>query len=86
MWFTDPTYGIETDFQGSKAPADSRPAVFCAGDGVHGHAPDGTPLGCIHAPATVSNLCFGRELARLFLCAAPTLLAIEINMRGMALV
>lgn len=170
VWFTDPTYGIETDFEGTKAPSENAPAVYridpgggdpvamithlpgpnglafspdarwlyvtetgdqfaahpqrsvrrfavsagsigeeteftvvspgyadgmaideagnlwlSAGDGVHCHAPDGTLLGRIHTPATVSNLCFGgHKLARLFLCASHRLLAIDINMRGLA--
>jgi gluconolactonase len=54
-----------------------------AGDGVHCIAPDGTLLGKIKVPCTVSNLCFGdRHLSRLFLCAAQTLYAIWINRRG----
>ena len=173
VWFTDPTYGIETDFEGTKAASENAPAVYridasggdpvamishlpgpnglafspdarrlyvsetgdqfaaqprrslrcfaigddgaigketefptvapgycdgmvidaaghlwlSAGDGVHCHAPDGTLLGRIHTPATVANLCFGgRELARLFLCAGHSLLAIDVNTRGLALV
>jgi len=179
VWFTDPTYGIETDFEGTKAPSENAPAVYridasggiarggvgpvamitslpgpnglafspderrlyvgetgdqfaahpersvrcfaiapngsigeesqftvvspgycdgmavdeagnlwlSAGDGVHCHAPDGTLLGCIHTPATVANLCFGGyKLARLFLCASHSLMAIDINMRGLALI
>jgi gluconolactonase len=170
IWFTDPTYGIETDFEGTKAPSENAPAVYridanggdpvatithlpgpnglafspderwlyvtetgdqfaaqprrsvrryaiaddgsigaesefavvlpgyadgmaldeagnlwlSAGDGVHCHAPDGTLLGRIHTTAAVANLCFGgHKLARLFLCASHSLLAIDINMRGL---
>jgi gluconolactonase len=173
VWFTDPTYGIETDFEGTKARSENAPAVYrldprtgelvaaitglagpnglafspderqlyvsdsgdqfaaqpqrsvlcfavsaagtvgvpssfavvtpgyadgmavdeagnvwlSAGDGVHCHAPDGTLLGCIHTAAPVANLCFGgRARARLFLCAAHSLLAIHVNVRGLALV
>jgi gluconolactonase len=54
-----------------------------AGDGVHCIAPDGTLLGRIRVPATVSNLCFGgRHLSRLFICAGDTLYAIHTNTRG----
>jgi len=53
------------------------------GDGVHCIAPDGTLLGRIKLPSTVSNLCFGdRHCSRLFLCASQTLYAIWINRRG----
>ncbi len=54
-----------------------------AGDGVHCLAPDGTLLGKITVPCTVSNLTFGdRHYSRLFLCASQTLYAIWVNRRG----
>jgi gluconolactonase len=56
-----------------------------AGDGVHCIAPDGTLLGRIKVPFTVSNLTFGgRNRARLFICASHTLFAIYTNQRGAA--
>ena len=54
-----------------------------AQDGVHCIAPDGTPLGRIAVPCTVSNLAFGgRNRSRLFICASHTLFAIYTNVRG----
>ena len=54
-----------------------------AADGVHCIAPDGTKLGRIKAPFTVSNLAFGgRDRSRLFICASHTLFAIYTNQRG----
>jgi gluconolactonase len=54
-----------------------------AGDGVHCIARDGTLLGKIKVPATVSNFCFGdRHYSRLFLCASQALYAIWVNRRG----
>jgi gluconolactonase len=54
-----------------------------AADGVHCIAPDGTKLGCIKVPFTVSNLTFGgRNRSRLFICASHTLFAIYTNRRG----
>jgi gluconolactonase len=54
-----------------------------AADGVHCIAPDGTKLGLIHVPFTVSNLTFGgRNRSRLFICASHTLFAIYTNQRG----
>lgn len=54
-----------------------------AGDGVHCIAPDGTLLGRIKVPFTVSNLTFGgRNRSRLFICASHTLFAIYTNQRG----
>jgi gluconolactonase len=54
-----------------------------AGDGVHCIAPDGTLLGKIKVPFTVSNLTFGgRNRSRLFICASQTLFAIYTNQRG----
>jgi gluconolactonase len=56
-----------------------------AGDGVHCIAPDGSLLGKILVPATVSNLTFGgRNRSRLFLCASETLYAIYVNRSGVA--
>ncbi|HET7162345.1 MAG TPA: SMP-30/gluconolactonase/LRE family protein [Rhodanobacteraceae bacterium] len=53
------------------------------GDGVHCIAADGTLLGKIDVPCTVSNLSFGdRHFSRLFLCASQSLYAIWINRRG----
>ena len=57
-----------------------------AGNGVHCLAPDGTLLGRINTPATVSNLAFGgRNRARLYICASHTLMAIYTNTRGVPL-
>jgi gluconolactonase len=54
-----------------------------AADGVHCIAPDGTGLGVIKVPFTVSNLTFGgRNRSRLFICASHTLYAIYTNQRG----
>jgi gluconolactonase len=56
-----------------------------AGDGVHCIAPDGTLLGKILVPATVSNLAFGgRNRSQLFLCASHALYTITTNQRGAA--
>ena len=52
---------------------------------MHCIAPDGTLLGVIKVPSTVSNLEFGgRNRARLFICASHTLYAIFTNTRGAA--
>lgn len=54
-----------------------------AGDGVHCIAADGTRLGRIAVPFTVSNLAFGgRNRSRLFICASHTLYAVYTNVRG----
>lgn len=54
-------------------------------DGVHRIAPDGTLLGRIKVPFTVSNLEFGgRNGARLSICASHTLFANYTNTRGAA--
>ena len=54
-----------------------------AGDGVHCLAASGELLGKIRVPGTVANLTFGdRHRSRLFLCAAHTLYAIHVNVRG----
>lgn len=54
-----------------------------AADGVHAYAPDGTLLGKIRIPETVSNVCFGgARLNRLFMCGASSLYAVYLNTRG----
>ena len=54
-----------------------------AADGVHCIGPDGTKLGSIKVPFTVSNVTFGgRNRSRLFICASHTLFAIYTNQRG----
>ncbi len=54
-----------------------------AGDGVHCFAPDGTLLGKILVPETVSNLCFGgRAKHRLFITATTSVYSIVLNRNG----
>ena len=54
-----------------------------AGDGVHCHAPDGTLLGKILIPESVSNLCFGgAKLNRMFICGTSSLYSVYLNTRG----
>ena len=54
-----------------------------AGDGVHCHAPDGTLLGKILVPETVSNVCFGgAKLNRLFITATTSLYSVYLNARA----
>jgi gluconolactonase len=54
-----------------------------AGDGVHCHAPDGTLLGKVLIPESVSNLCFGGAmLNRLFICGTTSLYSVYLNTRG----
>jgi len=66
--------------------ADQDGNLWCgAGDGVQCIAPDGTHLGTIKLPFTVSNLSFGgRHSSRLFACASHSLVAIYTNQRGAA--
>ena len=76
---TSPGYtdGLRVDEDGN---------LWCsAADGVHCISPDGTKLGAIKVPFTVSNLAFGgRNRCRLFICASHTLYAIYTNQRGAA--
>lgn len=54
-----------------------------AGDGVHCIAPDGTLLGKILVPETVSNICFGgRAKHQLFITATTSLYAVTLNRAG----
>jgi len=52
-------------------------------DGVHVFAPDGTRIGLIRLPETVSNLCFGgAKRNRLFMTASQSLYAIYVETQG----
>jgi gluconolactonase len=54
-----------------------------AGDGVHCIAPDGTLLGKIFVPETVSNLCFGgRAKHELFITATTSVYRVVLNRQG----
>lgn len=67
--------GIRTDTDGN--------IWSSARDGVHCLSPDGTLLGKILVPETVSNLCFGgRAKHRLFITATTSLYSIVLNRSG----
>ena len=54
-----------------------------AGDGVHCFEPDGTLIGKIRVPETVSNLCFGGpNRNRLFITATSSLYSVYLLLRG----
>ncbi|WP_110686213.1 SMP-30/gluconolactonase/LRE family protein [Salinicola aestuarinus] len=54
-----------------------------AADGVHCFAPDGTLLGKIRVPETVSNLCFGgSDGHRLYLTATTSLYCVFVDIQG----
>ncbi|MGR3822014.1 MAG: SMP-30/gluconolactonase/LRE family protein [Salipiger marinus] len=54
-----------------------------AGDGVHCFAPDGTRLGKILIPETVSNLCFGgADGQRLFITATTSVYRVFVDVKG----
>jgi gluconolactonase len=52
-------------------------------NGVHVFAPDGTLIGKIHLPETVSNLCFGgRKRNRLFMTASQSVYTLYVEAQG----
>ncbi|MFI6800233.1 SMP-30/gluconolactonase/LRE family protein [Streptosporangium canum] len=54
-----------------------------AGDGVHCFDPDGTLIGKIHIPETVSNLCFGGlKRNQLFITATASVYTILLTVNG----
>ena len=54
-----------------------------AGDGVHCFEPDGTLIGKIRVPETVSNVCFGGpQRNRLFITATTSLYSVYLLLRG----
>ena len=56
-----------------------------AGDGVHCIDMDGTLIGKIRVPETVSNVCFGgRHRNRLFITATTSLYSVYLLLRGVA--
>ena len=78
-------YGISPGFaDGIRCDEDGN-IWSSAGDGVHCISPDGTLLGKIFVPSTVSNIAFGgRNFSRLFICGGQFLYAIYTNVRGAA--
>jgi gluconolactonase len=53
--------------------------------GVHCYAPDGSLIGKIHLPESVTNLAFGGALRnRLFICGTGSVYACNVNTRGAA--
>ena len=67
--------GIRTDCDGNLWSS--------AADGVHCIAPDGTLLGKILVPETVSNICFGgRNKHQLYITATTSLYAVTLNREG----
>lgn len=54
-----------------------------AGDGVHCYTPEGTLIGKVRVPESVSNLCFGgRNRNRLFITGATSLHAVYVGVRA----
>ncbi len=52
-------------------------------EGVHVFAPDGTKIGQIHVPETVSNVCFGGvKRNRLFMTGSQSLYALYVEAQG----
>jgi len=53
---------------------------------VRVHAPDGTPLACLHTPEVIGNLCFGgTKKNRLFMAGSTSIYSIYVNAVGAAL-
>ncbi len=60
IWFTDPVYGIETDFEGTRAPSENAPAVYRIDAG------GGDPVAMIaHLPGP-NGLAFSPNQRRLY--------------------
>src|SRR6185295_15466009 len=68
------------ELDGKKGGSDGIRAGF---DGVHVFAPEGTRIGLIRLPETVSNLCFGgAKRNRLFMTASQSLYALYVETQG----
>ncbi|GJE54145.1 MULTISPECIES: SMP-30/gluconolactonase/LRE family protein [Methylobacterium] len=63
---------------------DAQGRVFAGtGSGARVWRPDGTPLGTIPTPGPCANIAFGGpDGRRLFLCAGPSVLAVNLKVRG----
>jgi gluconolactonase len=63
---------------------DSEDRIWCsAGDGVRCFTSDGTALGLLCVPETVSNLAFGGpDLSRMFITATSSLYSVEVECMG----
>ena len=77
--FAKPDAGIADGFR-----CDEDGNLWCsAGDGVHCFAPDGTLLGKVLVPETVSNLCFGgRAKHVLYITATTSIYSVALTQRG----
>ncbi|GAA4224323.1 gluconolactonase [Streptosporangium album] len=69
-------------FDGIRLDTDGR-IWAAAGDGVHCFDPDGTLIGKIHVPETVSNICFGGlKRNQLFITATTSVYTIMLTVNG----
>ncbi|MEP6666735.1 MAG: SMP-30/gluconolactonase/LRE family protein [Nocardioidaceae bacterium] len=85
MAATTDWFGSSTLAAGRKIlPADTLGRIWAAtGEGVHCHAPDGTLIGKLFIPATVSNIVFGGpKHNQLFVCATTSVYTLLLTVNG----
>ncbi|HEY5265099.1 MAG TPA: SMP-30/gluconolactonase/LRE family protein [Steroidobacteraceae bacterium] len=79
IWFTDPLYGIQTDYEGGRQTSEQPPALYRFDPGTGNIR---IAAGDFDGP---SNLTFGGALKnRLFIGGSNTLYSIFLNRRGIA--
>ncbi|MGI5205761.1 SMP-30/gluconolactonase/LRE family protein [Spirillospora sp. CA-108201] len=96
IWFSDPDFGITSDYEGHRAESEigacnvyrADPAtgeVRLVADGFGGpYAPDGTLIGRIRVPEPVSNITFGGAKSnRLFITATTGLYSAVTSVTGL---
>lgn len=97
IWFTDPGYGIMSNYEGHKAPFELPAKRLSLGPGNtpsgscrqrYGQAqrhlfPSSALIGKIHLPETCANLCFGgAKKNRLLMAASQSLYALSVEAQG----
>jgi gluconolactonase len=86
IWFTDPSYGIDSDYEGDAAHSELGACNVYRIDPDSGRVTivaDDFVLGKVRVPETAAKVCFGGpKLNRLFICATTSLYSNDLNTRA----
>ncbi|MGY4479808.1 hypothetical protein [Bradyrhizobium sp. USDA 3364] len=84
IWFTDPVFGIASEWEGFKAKREQdNTNVFRIGAGVMVFSAQGKPLAFIRLPERCENLTFGGpKNNRLYMAACHSIYALHVEAHG----